>query len=113
MLMNKYMLLLVMSVVISSFSQILLKKSAKIKYDTFIKEYLNFYVITGYGMMVLATLTTILAFKGVEYKNGSIIESLGYVLIMILSFVFFKEPLTKKKVLGNFMVLLGIMVFYL
>ena len=28
---------------------------------------------------------TILAFKGLDYKNGPIIESVGYIFIMILS----------------------------
>lgn len=110
---NKYILLLILSVVIASFSQILLKKSAQKKYSSFIREYLNPYVIIGYGMMVLSTIVTILAYHGVEYKNGPVVESLGYILIMILSFLFFKEPITKRKVLGNVLVLLGILVFYM
>lgn len=110
---NKYILLLLLSVVIASFSQILLKKSAQKKYDSFIKEYLNPYVIIGYGMMVASTIVTILAYHGVEYKNGPVIEASGYILIMILSYIFFKEPITKRKVLGNALVLLGIVVFYL
>ena len=110
---NIYILLLLSSVVIASFSQILLKKSAKKKYDSIIREYMNPYVIIGYGMMVLSTITTILAYRGVEYKTGPVIESLGYLLIMFLSYIFFKEKITKKKVMGNVLVLLGIFVFYM
>lgn len=110
---NIYILLLLSSVVIASFSQILLKKSAKKKYDSIIREYMNPYVIIGYGMMVVSTITTILAYRGVEYKNGPVIESLGYLLIMFLSYIFFKEKITKKKVIGNALVLLGIFVFYM
>ena len=108
-----YWLFLVASVVVASFSQILLKKSAAKKYDNVIKEYLNPYVIIGYAMMVGTTVLTILAYHGIEYKNGPVIESLGYILIMILSFFFFKEPITKRKVFGNALILLGIIVFYL
>lgn len=50
-------------------------------------------------MMVGTTVLTILAYHGIEYKNGPVIESLGYILIMILSFFFFKEPITNVKYL--------------
>jgi len=110
---NVYILLLLLSVVIASFSQILLKKSAEKTYDSIVKEYLNPYVIIGYGMMVISTITTILAYRGLEYKNGPVVESSGYILIMILSYIFFREKITRKKVIGNILVLLGIFVFYM
>ncbi len=94
-----YWLFLVASVVVASFSQILLKKSAAKKYDNVIKEYLNPYVIIGYAMMVGTTVLTILAYHGIEYKNGTVIESLGYILIMILSFFFLKSQLQNVKYL--------------
>lgn len=101
------------SVIIASLSQVLLKKSAKRTYDTFIKEYMNPYVVVGYVMMVFSTVLTILAFQGLEYKNGPIIESLGYILIMFLSLFFFQEKITVRKVIGNLLILIGIMIFYL
>lgn len=110
---NIYVFLLIVSVVIASFSQILLKKSAKVQYQSLLKEYLNVFVISGYGMMVISTIMTILAYRGIEYKNGPVIESVGYILIMILSYIFFKEKMTKRKVLGNILILLGIFVFYM
>ena len=45
--------------VVASLSQILLKKSAAKTYSSVIREYLNPYVIAGYGMMVLSTLLTV------------------------------------------------------
>ena len=110
---NKYFLLLILSVIISSFSQILLKRSAQKKYKSFLYEYLNPYVIIGYGMMVVSTILIICAYHGVEYKNGPVVESLGYILILILSYWFFKEPISKRKLMGNLLVLLGIAIFYL
>lgn len=108
---NKSIVLLVLSVLISSFSQVLLKKSSEKEYRHVIYEYLNWRVILGYGMLVGSMLITILAFRGTDYKNGPMIESLGYVFVMILSRIFFKEPITKKKILGNGLILLGILVF--
>ena len=100
------MLLLVASVIVASLSQILLKKSASKAYTSVIREYLNAYVIIGYGMMVLSTLLTVGGYA------GAVIESLGFVLVMILSRLVFGEKITKKKILGNVLILLGIFVFY-
>ena len=106
------MLLLVLSVVVASLSQILLKKSAEKSYPSLLREYLNPWVISGYGLMVVSTLLTVGGYAGLEYKNGAVIESLGFVLVMLLSRLFFREKITKKKLIGNALILLGIAVFY-
>ena len=105
--------LYVFSVTIASLSQLLLKKSATKKYDSFLREYLNPYVIAGYGLLFLSLFLTVLAFRGMDYKNGPVIESLGYVLVLLLSRIFFGERLTKKKIAGTICILIGIMIFYL
>ncbi len=105
--------LYVFSVTIASLSQLLLKKSATKKYDSFLREYLNPYVIAGYGLLFLSMFLTVLAFRGMDYKNGPVIESLGYVLVLLLSRIFFGERLTKKKIAGTICILIGIMIFYL
>ena len=110
---NSYVILLVLSVFIASCSQILLKKSAEKEDSSIIREYLNIRVIVGYGMMVVSTILTIFAFKGLDYKNGPIIEALGYIFIMFLSYFFLKEKITKNKIIGNALILLGIIVFYI
>ena len=95
--MNKYVLLLILAVLVSSISQIILKKSASKTYDSVLKEYLNVYVITGYVLMVISTVLVVLGLKGVPYKNEPIIESLGYLFVMILSNRLLGEKITKKK----------------
>jgi drug/metabolite transporter (DMT)-like permease len=97
---------------VASISQIILKKASMEEHGSFIKEYLNAKVIIGYGLMFVSTILTILAFKGLDYKNGPIIESAGYIMVMVLSQIFLSEKITKKKILGNAMILLGIFVFY-
>ena len=111
--MNKYVSLLILAVLVSSISQIILKKSSSKTYKSIIKEYLNVYVITGYGLMVLSTVLVVLGLKGVPYKNEPIIESLGYLFVMILSNRLLGEKITKKKVLGNVLILVGIAVYYI
>lgn len=102
------------AVIVSAFSQVLLKKSAQKTYASVLREYLNPYVIIGYGMMALTTILTVLAYgTGLDYKNGPVIESLGYVLIMFLSLAFFGEKITAKKIVGNSLVIIGIIIFYI
>ena len=111
--MGKYWLALFLAVVISASSQMLLKQGASKKYDSVVREYLNPWVISGYALMILSTLCIIYAYRGVAYKNGAIIESLGYILIMLLSRLLFQEKITKKKLAGNLIILTGVLVFYL
>lgn len=108
-----YFGLYVLSVIVASFSQILLKKSAAKQYTSVIREYVNPYVITGYGMLFGSMLLTIMAFQGIEFKNGAIIESLGYVLVILLSRIFFQEKITKNKITGTIFILAGIIIYYL
>lgn len=110
--MNPYFLLYVLSVAIASVSQLLLKKSAVRQYGSFWQEYLNPYVIAGYGMLFASMFLTILAFRGMDYKNGPVIESLGYVMVLFLSRIFFGEKISKKKIAGTVCILAGIIVFY-
>ena len=108
-----FFLLEVFSVLVASLSQVLLKKAAMKEHGSFIKEYLNIEVLFGYAMLVLSTVLTIIAFTRIDFKNAPVIESLGYVFVMFLSLWFFKEKITKKKLIGNILILLGIFVFYL
>lgn len=104
--------ILIMSVFIATCSQILLKKSSDIKYESIIREYLNWRVIVGYGMMIISTILTIIAFKNLDYKYGPILESVGYIFIMILGKFFLKEKITNGKIIGNTLIFIGIIVFY-
>ncbi len=111
--MSNYIYVLVLSVIIASFSQIILKKGSEKDYPNVIREYLNPHVIIGYSMMMVCTVCTLIAYAHVEYKNGPVIESLGFLFVMVLSRIFLKEKITKKKLIGNAFILLGIVIFYL
>ena len=99
------------SVLISSISQILLKKSADRTYDSRLKEYLNPLVIIAYIMFFCSMMITMYCYKYVDVSAGPIFESAGYVFVGILGFIFLKEKFTAKKTLGMVLILLGIVVF--
>lgn len=108
-----YVMIFIVSVLIASSAQIILKSSADKKHDSFLKEYLNLKVIIGYGMMFFSTILTILAYRKLEYKYGSIIESLGYIFMLLLSKMFLNEKITKSKVIGNIIIVFGIIIFFI
>ena len=103
---------MLLSVSVASVSQILLKKSTFKSYDSVIREYLNPWVIGGYGMLFLSMIISIYAYSGVDYKNGPVMESLGNVFVPVLSWFFFKEKLSIRKITGILCIMMGIMVFY-
>ena len=100
----------VFSVFISSVSQIILKKSADKKYDSKIKEYLNPLVIIAYGIFFLATLVTIYAYKGIPLSLGPILETTGYLWVSLLGYFILKEKISRRKILGLAVVVIGIFV---
>ena len=103
---------MVLSVIVAGFSQVLLKQASQKTYKNIYKEYLNINVILGYVLLFVSTILTIIAFKGISYTSGPILESLGYVFVMLLSLLFFNEKITKYKILGNILIIAGIIVFY-
>lgn len=111
--MNKlFLLLALLSVVIASFSQVMLKLGAGKIYSSKIREYLNFYVITGYGMLFVSMVLTIVAYSHLSYLSVPVVEAVGYVLVPVLSYFIFKEKLTKRKLLGIACILIGIVIYY-
>ena len=110
---NGFMLLALFSVTIASFSQVMLKLGAGKAYSSKIREYLNVYVITGYGMLFVSMVITVVAYSRLSYLSVPIIEAVGYVLVPVLSYFIFKEKLTKRKILGILFILAGIIIYYL
>lgn len=104
--------ILVLSVMVASISQILLKKSALRPHVSWLREYMNVQVISAYLLLLMSTILTILAYRGITYKNGIMIDATGYIFIMVLSFLFFKEKITRKKLIGNVLIVIGLIVYY-
>lgn len=105
-------LYLIAAVILASFSQILLKKSAGKSYPVWWREYVNPWVICGYGMLFGSTFLNVLGLRALDYMDGSIVESLGYVLVPALSFFFFREKITLRRGLGVACIVAGMLVFY-
>ena len=72
-----YSLLLVFSTLISSISQVLLKKSADRTYKNRIREYLNPLVVSAYLIFVISAVMTMVAYKVVSISAGAMLVSAG------------------------------------
>ena len=111
---SPYILLVLAAVILGAISQILLKKGTRQKYDSVLREYLNPWVLGGYALLVIATLLNVLAFsRGVKLKSAVVLETLGFVLVMLLSKIVFGEKITQRKLVGNMLIIIGIIVFYM
>ena len=105
--------IVILNVFVAAVAQMLLKKGATIKHESFIKEYLNVWVIGGYALMGLTLLVNIYAMsKGIQVKEVSIIESLSYLFIPVLAWIIFKEKITPRKAGAIGIILLGIFIFF-
>ena len=107
-----YLLIAIGSVINGAVSQVLLKMGAQKKYDSKIREYINPYVIVGYGMLFISMVLTIVAYKELSYLSVPVIEALGYVLVPFLSCLIFREKIGKKKLGGFLLILAGIFLYY-
>ena len=110
--MNIYVAVLLVSQVIASFSQVLLKKSSQKEYPNRIREYLNVLVTAGYGMMFISLFLTMVSYRGFEdFAAVPVLETTGYITVMILSRLFFGEKITLRKLGGMTLIIVGILVY--
>ena len=111
---NVFYLVVIGGVLISAFSQVLLKKSAVSEHQNVLFEILNWRVVLSYAIFVGVVFLDIIALKyGVRVKDIPILESLGYVFVPILSYLFCNEKITNRMCLAICLIIIGIQVFYL
>lgn len=96
---------------LAAVSQIFLKKSAEKEHKGILGEYANGYVMAGYGLLFLSLMINMWAYQGMEYRFGPVINASSYVFVLILGKLFLREKITAKKLWGNVVVILGILIF--
>ena len=100
--MLKGVLIYLITPLVSAFSQLLLKKAADDRSLTGIRFYLNGRVILAYGLLnVVAQMWVGLTLVGV-------LEALSYVYVMLLSRRFLNEKITRRRLIGNLVIVLGV-----
>ena len=107
-------IIVISSVFLAACAQMLLKQGARQQYNTWWRRYINGWVIGGYAIMLSTMMMNIFAMsRGVEVKEVSIIESMSYLFVPILSFAIFNERLTWRKIIAIGVIIIGIIVFFI
>ncbi|MCH1982200.1 EamA family transporter [Ruminococcus sp. OA3] len=106
-----YMLLMFAGTFFTAFSQILLKQSAGKTYRHPIFEYLNWRVMLAYGLFFGVLLLNTYAYTRVDMKYGAVIDSFAYVFVLLMSWLILKEKITKGKLIGNLIIIAGIIIY--
>ncbi len=109
--MNKYYLLFLTAVTIAAFGQVALKKGALEKKSSFLRQYFNWYVFLGYVALFLSMAFVSYSYREVALKEGPILESLTFILVPLLSNIFFQERLSTRRIMGFCVIIVGVMVF--
>ena len=104
---------MLLSAAITAFSQVILKISANKKHNGLIFEYINPYVLFSYMCYFGVLVLNVLIYTKIDYRFGVVINSMSSVLVMILSRVLLHEVITKRRICGNVLVVIGILVFTL
>lgn len=104
---------MLVSALVSSISQVLLKLAANTPQQARAKEYLNFRVVFAYTLFLLSTLLTVFAYRVVPLSFGPILEASSYVYVTIFGVVFFGEKVGALKVCALAFILAGIMLYSL
>lgn len=109
-----YYVLVIMAVFSAAGAQMLLKKGASMGYPSLIRQYLNLWVIGGYVIMGCSLLLNVFCLsRGVQLKEMGGIESLSYLFVPCLSWLFFKEEITWRKAGAIAVIMLGVLVFFI
>ena len=98
---------------IAAVSQLLLKRSSAKDYDSWLRSYLNLPVLSAYGLLLLTLLINMLAMKNIDMVLAAVLATSGQVFVPVLSRIFLKEKISRRRVLGMALIVVGIFVFSL
>jgi multidrug transporter EmrE-like cation transporter len=107
------MLILFATTFFTAISQVLMKQSAQMEHKSWIYEYLNWRVILAYGIAFTVLMVNTYAYTEVDIKYASIIDSFSYVNVMVFSYLLLKEHFTKQQLIGNLVIIAGILIYTL
>lgn len=111
--MHPYMLILFATTFFTAISQVLMKQSAQMEHKSWIYEYLNWRVILAYGIAFTVLMVNTYAYTEVDIKYASIIDSFSYVNVMLFSYLLLKEKFTRMQLVGNLIIIAGILIYTL
>ncbi|MDD4309066.1 MAG: EamA family transporter [Candidatus Cloacimonetes bacterium] len=104
-------LIMMASVAIGSLAQIPLKKSAQKTSSLNARYFINLYTAVGYGMMFIASILSFWAIRKLGIQLAAMIETTGYIYIMLIGYFVFKEKITLRKLFACALIICGIIIY--
>lgn len=108
--MNKFHMALTIAILITAFSHLLLKSGIN-RSDTYLKSFFHLRTLAAYFFLGTASLLVVFAMKEIELGKVTVIASINYVLILLLSKAFLKEPINTRQLLGVLIIITGIAIY--
>lgn len=109
-----YILIALLSVFLAACAQMLLKRATRYEYAHWWRQYVNGWVISGYMVMFLTMVVNIWCMhNGLQLKELSVIESMSYLFVPLLSWFLFDEHINRRKALAIGIIITGVIIFFL
>ncbi|HTY91168.1 MAG TPA: hypothetical protein VMC84_08340 [Methanocella sp.] len=109
--MNAY-ILVILCILLTGMGQLCLKLGSHNK-QSFLGMYLNPYTLSGYAILFIVTILSVLALMGIDLKVFSAFMALNYVAITLLSVAVLHEPLSKNRIIAIVLIVFGVAAFNL
>jgi len=106
-----YLLLTLAIVIFTSIAHVILKKGALCAANSKTRLYTHPYSIIAYVVFAIVAFASIYAMKGIDLKEFFALNSLTYMVIPVLSFVFLRESITRNKLVGIILITIGVIIF--
>ena len=100
-----------LSVFISTVSQVLLKVSANKPWPNRLREYANEFVIGAYAFFLLSLFLSSQALRNMSASFAPVIDSSSYIFVLIMGYFLFHEKITAKRMIGIALIILGGILF--
>ena len=68
-------------------------------------------MITAYLIFGAVLLVNTYAYTQVELKYGPVLDTFTYVFVLILSWLVLKEKITRGKLIGNLLIVAGVLIY--
>lgn len=108
--MNSSVLIYLVTPLVSAFSQLILKKAADNPKNTGLAAFVNLPVLFAYALFLGCMALNAVALGRLDLTVAGVLEASGYLYVMALSHFFLRERITVRKLIGNALIVLGIVL---
>ncbi len=98
------------AVIIAAVSQVLLKKEANNKHETFIGKFMNAKVILAYILLFGSLFLNTVALRNMELTVLPCITASSFIWILLFSYIYLGERPGKNKIIGSLIIAAGIII---